>query len=135
MSDWNAGIIDEFRENSGVVGGMFEGVPLVLLHHVGAKTGTERVSPLAYQAVDGGFAIFASKAGAHSHPDWYYNLLANPETEIEVGTENIAVSARVLSDEERQPIWDKQKVAHPQFADYETKTNRVIPVFLLEKQS
>ncbi|MDH3606574.1 MAG: nitroreductase family deazaflavin-dependent oxidoreductase [Acidimicrobiia bacterium] len=135
MSDWNAGIIEEFRGNSGVVGGMFEGIPLLLLHHVGAKTGTERVSPLAYQAVNDGFAIFASKAGADSNPDWHHNLLANPETKVEAGTETVAVSARMLSDEERQPIWDKQKVAHGQFAEYEAKTDRVIPVFLLEKQS
>jgi len=135
MSDWNAGIIEEFRGNSGVVSGMFEGIPLLLLHHVGAKTGTERVAPLAYQAVEGGFAIFASKAGAESNPDWFYNLLANPETKVEVGAETVAVGTRVLSDEERQPIWDKQKVEHPQFAEYETKTDRVIPVFLLETQS
>jgi len=135
MSDWNAGIIEEFRGNSGVVSGMFEGIPLLLLHHVGAKTGTERVAPLAYQAVEGGFAIFASKAGADSNPDWFYNLVANPETKVEVGAETVAVGTRVLSDEERQPIWEKQKVDHPQFAEYETKTDRVIPVFLLETQS
>ena len=133
MSDWNAGIIEEFRANSGVVGGMFEGMPLVLLHHVGARTGTERVSPLAYQAVDGGYAVFASKAGAHTHPDWYYNLLANPVTKIEVGTESLAVNARVLSEEERRPIWETQKANHPQFAEYETKTDRVIPVIVLEQ--
>lgn len=132
MADWNTNIISEFRENSGVVGGMFEGNTLLLLHHVGAKTGTDRVSPLAYQAANGGYAIFASKAGADTNPDWYHNLLANPETTIEIGTETVAVTARVLSDEERQPVWEQQMIAHPQFAEYEKGTNRVIPVVLLE---
>ncbi len=80
MSDWNAGIIDEFRENEGRVGGMFEGAPLLLLHHVGARTETERVSPLMYQTVNEDFAIFASKAGADTNPDWFHNLMANPQT-------------------------------------------------------
>ena len=89
MSDWNAGIIDEFRANDGRVGGMFEGAPLLLLHHVGARTGTERVSPLMYQATNGSYAIFASKAGADTNPDWFHNLVANPETWVEIGENNI----------------------------------------------
>ncbi len=97
MSEWNVGIVDEFRENAGVVGGMFEGKPLLILHHVGAKSGQERVCPLMYQVTDGGYAVFASKAGADSHPDWYYNLLANPDASVEVGTDTVAVSALSVS--------------------------------------
>jgi deazaflavin-dependent oxidoreductase (nitroreductase family) len=134
VSDWNAGIIDEFRENEGRVGGMFEGAPLLLLHHVGARTGTERVSPLMYQAVNGGFAIFASKAGADTNPDWFHNLLTNPQTKVEVGVDTKPVLARVADGEEHDLIWEQQKQAWPQFAEYERKTTRdVIPVVVLER--
>jgi deazaflavin-dependent oxidoreductase (nitroreductase family) len=132
MSDWNAKIIEEFRANGGKVGGNFEGAPLLLLHSTGARSGAERVSPMMYQAVDGGYAVFASKAGADTNPDWFHNLRANPEASVEVGTETVAVTARVLSDEERAPIWETQKSRYPGFADYEQKTSRVIPVVLLE---
>jgi deazaflavin-dependent oxidoreductase (nitroreductase family) len=133
VSDWNAGIIEEFRGNEGRVGGMFEGAPLLLLHHIGARTGTERVSPLMYQAVDGGYAVFGSKAGADSHPDWYYNLMANPDTKVEVGTETVAVAARLADGDEHMQIWERQKTAWPQFAQYERKTSRDrIPVIVLE---
>lgn len=131
MSEWNTGIIDEFRDNEGIVGGMFEGKPLLLLHSFGAKTGQERVNPIMYQPVDNGYAVFASKAGAHSHPDWYYNLLANPEASVEVGTETVSVTARQLDDDEREPIWAKQKSDFPQFGEYEAGTERVIPVLVL----
>ncbi len=132
MSDWNAGIIDEFREKEGLVGGMFEGWPMLLLHHFGARTSQERVTPLTYQVIDAGYAIFASKAGAHTHPDWMYNLIANPDTSVELGTERVSVTARIASDEERDPIWSKQKIDYPQFADYEAGTERIIPVVILE---
>ncbi len=134
VSDWNAGIIDEFRANDGRVGGMFEGAPLLLLHHVGARTATERVSPLMYQAVNGGFAIFASKAGADTNPDWFYNLIANPLTKVEVGVDTTTVRARVADGEEHDRIWEQQKQSWPQFAEYEQKTSReAIPVVMLEK--
>jgi deazaflavin-dependent oxidoreductase (nitroreductase family) len=134
MSDWNEGIIDEFRANGGEVGGVFEGAPLLLLHHKGAKTGIERVSPLMYQAVDGGYAIFASKAGADTNPDWYHNVTANPQTTIEVGTATASVRARRAEGDERDRIWKQQKQSWPQFADYEQKTTRdVIPVIVLER--
>ena len=134
MSDWNDKIISEFRANHGRVGGPFEGAPLLLLHTTGAKSGTERVSPIMYQAVDGGLAVFASKAGADTNPDWYHNLRAHPEARIEVGDETLAVTARVLDPSEREPIWEEQKVRYPGFADYEAKTDRVIPVVLLERR-
>lgn len=133
MSDWNSNIIDEFRDNEGKVGGMFEGAPLLLLHHVGAKTETERVTPLMYQALDGGYAVFASKAGADTNPDWLHNVKANPETKVEVGAEIVAVMARVAEGDEHDRIWSKQKQDWPQFAKYENKTARdVIPVVILE---
>lgn len=134
MSDWNRKIIDEFRSNEGVVGGVFEGWDLLLLHHVGAKSGEERLSPLAYQPVDTGYAIFASKGGADTNPDWYHNLLANPETKVEVGNQIVSVIARVASGEERERIWGRQKERHPQFADYESRTSRSeIPVLVLDR--
>lgn len=133
MSDWNSGIIEEFRANEGRVGDMFEGWTLLLLHHTGAKTGTERVTPLAYQAVDSGYAVFASKGGATDNPDWYHNLLANPEVAAEIGADTVPVRARVASTDEREPIWSRQKAERPQFADYEeTAAGRQIPVVILE---
>jgi deazaflavin-dependent oxidoreductase (nitroreductase family) len=134
MSDWNEKIIAEFRANEGRVGGNFEGAPLLLLHSTGARTGKERVNPMMYQAVGDSFAVFASKAGADSNPDWFHNLEANPEATIEVGTETLEVTARVLDDEERAPIWEEQKKRYPGFADYETKTDRVIPVVMLDRR-
>lgn len=132
MSDWNVAIIEEFRGNGGVVGGMFEGAPLLILQHLGAKSGTVRHSPLMYQRVDSGYAIFASKAGAATNPDWLHNLRANPSTLIEVGTEVIDVTARVAKGDEHERVWSKQKIDYPNFAEYEAKTDRVIPVVVLE---
>jgi deazaflavin-dependent oxidoreductase (nitroreductase family) len=132
MADWNAKIIEEFRDNGGVVGGVFAGKPILLLHHTGAKTGKRRVNPLMYQKLDGGYAIFASKAGASSHPDWYHNVLANPDVDIEVGTQRLELKARKADTAEREPIWTKQKDDFPQFADYEASTDRTIPVIILE---
>jgi deazaflavin-dependent oxidoreductase (nitroreductase family) len=133
MPDFNQQIIDEFHANDGRVGGMFEGATLLLLHHRGAKTGTERVSPLAYLALEDGYAIFASKGGAPTNPAWYHNLLANPDTTVEVGTERVPVRARVAGPDERERIWTAQKARVPQMAEYEQKTTRQIPVVLLER--
>jgi deazaflavin-dependent oxidoreductase (nitroreductase family) len=130
--DWNRKIIEEFRANAGVVGGPFEGTPLLLLHHVGARTGTARINPVAYQQVGSSWAVFASKAGAPTNPDWYHNLVAHPEVTIEVGTETRRVRARVAEGEERARIWTGQKERHPGFADYEQKTTRTIPVVVLD---
>lgn len=134
MSDWNSGIIEEFRDNAGVVGGPFRGKPLLLLHNVGARSGSERVTPLMYQDVDDGFAVFASKGGADHNPDWYYNITANPVTKVEVGSGIVAVQARVATGEEQDRIWEQQKRDWPQFAGYEAKTSRPqIPVIILER--
>ncbi len=130
--DWNRGVIDEFRANGGKVA-QFEGRPLLLLHHKGAQTGTERVNPLVYLPVGDAFAVFGSKAGADTNPAWYHNLVAHPDTAVEVGTETVPVRARVTEGEERERIWDEQKRVNPNFADYEQKTTRPIPVVLLER--
>jgi deazaflavin-dependent oxidoreductase (nitroreductase family) len=130
--DWNRKIIEEFRANGGKVGGMFEGANLLLLHHTGAKSGTERVNPLGYQRVGDAYAVFGSKSGAPTNPDWFHNLRVNPLATIEVGTETIAVTARVAEGEERNEIWETQKRNVPQFAEYEQTANREIPVVILE---
>jgi len=129
--DFNAKIIEEFRANEGRVAGMFEGMPLLLLHHSGAKSGTPRVNPLAYQADDGRFVVFASKGGAPTHPAWYHNLKAHPQTTIEVGTETIEVTASEATGEERERLFRTQVERVPQFGDYERRTKRVIPVMVL----
>jgi deazaflavin-dependent oxidoreductase (nitroreductase family) len=132
-NDRNQGIIDEFHANAGVVGGFFEGKPILLLHNTGAKSGVERVNPLMYNTDGDRLVIFASKGGAPGHPDWYFNLVANPSAEVEVGTERFPVKATVLTDDERARLWERQKADHPQFADYEAKTDRQIPVIILER--
>jgi deazaflavin-dependent oxidoreductase (nitroreductase family) len=130
---WNEGTIEEFRANEGRVGGRFDGYLIVLLHHRGAKTGTQRVNPLAAQDLgDGSYAIFASKGGAPTNPDWFHNVVADPDVTIEVGTETRSVRARVAEGEERERIWTKQKELMPGFASYEGKTSRQIPVIVLE---
>jgi deazaflavin-dependent oxidoreductase (nitroreductase family) len=133
--DWNSGIITEFRANGGKVGGPFEGMPLLLLHTKGAKTGQERVHPVSYRRVGNGYAVFASKAGAPTNPDWYHNLVVNPQVQVEVGTETLPLTARVTAGGERDQIWTAHKTQYPGFADYETKTTRQIPVVVLEPAS
>ena len=132
-SDWNTAIIEEFRSNEGRVGGRFEGRPLLLLHHQGARSGEWRVNPLAYQPLEGGgWAVFGSKGGAPTNPDWFHNLKANPRARIEVGTETHDVVARVAEGDERERIWTRQKQLMPGFGDYEDRTARPIPVVVLE---
>jgi deazaflavin-dependent oxidoreductase (nitroreductase family) len=135
MADPNEAIIEEFRANEGRVGGHFEGRTLLLLHHRGAKSGTERVSPLAYQRLDDdAVAIFASAGGSPKTPDWFHNLAANPGVTVEIGTETFPARARVAEGEERDRIFDRQKREWTGFADYEQKLEgiRVIPVVVLE---
>ena len=132
VNDWNRQIINEFRANEGRVGGPFEGVPRLLLHTTGAKSGKERVNPLAYQADGDHLAVFASKGGAPTNPDWYHNVLAHPEVTAEVGTQTRSFRARVATGAERERIWTKQKHDRPGFAEYEAKTDREIPVVVLE---
>jgi deazaflavin-dependent oxidoreductase (nitroreductase family) len=134
MNDFNGSIIKEFRENAGKVGGMFEGAPMILVHHIGAKSGTERVAPLAYLSDGGRMFIFASKGGADENPAWYHNLVANPKVTVEVGTETFQVTASVVADRaERDEIYAKQVVVMPGFGDYERNTTRIIPVIELKR--
>lgn len=134
LNTWNQQIIDEFRANGGKVGGPFEGAPMLLLHTTGARSGQPRVNPLVYQAVGDSFAIFASKAGAPTNPDWYHNLLAKPHADVEVGTDRVAVTSRVAGGEERERIWSTQKERFPNFTEYEAKTSREIPVIILDRK-
>jgi deazaflavin-dependent oxidoreductase (nitroreductase family) len=133
-------MIEEFRSSRGRLGGPFEGATMLLLHTKGAKTGQARVNPLAYRPLGDNFAVFGSKAGAPTNPDWYHNLVANPRTQVEVagpagtdGVETVDVVARVAEGPERDRIWEDQKAASPAFADYEKKTSRTIPVIILER--
>jgi deazaflavin-dependent oxidoreductase (nitroreductase family) len=132
VSPWNRSIVDEFRANEGRVGGNFQGATLLLLHTVGAHTGAERVNPLMYQDLGGAVAVFATQGGAPTNPDWYHNLVANPEVTAEIGTESRRFRARTATGAERDRIWTKQKSDYHGFAEYETRTDRVIPVVILE---
>ena len=135
MTDWNQQIIEEFRANEGRVGGNFEGRTLLLLHHTGAKTGTERINPLAYQRLtDDAVAVFASKGGSPTNPDWFHNVVANPDVKVEIGTETFSGRARVATGDERNEIWERQTSAWPSFAGYDEKTEgvREIPVVVLD---
>jgi deazaflavin-dependent oxidoreductase (nitroreductase family) len=127
-NSWNAGIIEEFRANEGKVGGPFEGATLLLLHTTGAKTHESRVNPVVYLRDDDRIFIFASKAGADTNPDWYHNLIANPNVTVEIGSETIQATASPLSSEERDRVYAVQAARANNFAEYQEKTTRVIPV-------
>jgi len=131
-SDWNRKIIEEFRANDGEVGGAFAGAPLLLLHTTGARTGKERVNPMMYRDLGGPVAVFASKAGAPTNPDWFHNVIAHPDVTAEIGKETRRFHARAATGDERDRIWEQQKHDYPGFADYEAKTEREIPVVILE---
>jgi deazaflavin-dependent oxidoreductase (nitroreductase family) len=134
MNDWNAKIIEEFRANEGRVGGPFEGADMILVHHVGARSGTERVTPLVhFPQGEGRTVIVASKAGAPTNPDWYHNVKANPRLAVEVGTETFPVDATEIVGDERTEVWEAIKAKNPGFAEYERKTDRTIPLILLAR--
>lgn len=124
-------MIEEFRANDGVVDAP---IPIALVHHRVAKSGVERISPLARQEVDEGFAVFATKRGADDNPAWDHNLLANPEVTVEVGTETFEARAHEAQGEEYERIWNKQKADYPTYAEYERRTKRsYIPVIVLKR--
>jgi len=136
MSDptnWNKAVIDEFRANAGKVGGRWEGRTLLLLHTVGAKSGQERVNPVAYFREGDRLVIIASKAGAPSHPAWYHNLRSNALVTVEVGAEQFQARAAVVAEPERTRLFNKMVEISPGFADYQKKTTRVIPVITLTR--
>jgi deazaflavin-dependent oxidoreductase (nitroreductase family) len=131
MTDMNKAIIEEFRANEGKVGGHFENATLVLLHTTGAKSGLERINPLVCMPDGDRIIVVASKAGAPSNPDWYYNLVANPEVVVEYGTEEFKAKATVTAEPERTELYSKIVAKHDYFAEYEQKATRVIPVIAL----
>ncbi len=138
MNDWNAKIIDEFRANDGRVGGAFEGAPLTLVHHRGRTSGREYVAPMMYLADEDDPAtiyVFASKAGAPTNPDWYFNLMSAGRAEVEVGTETYPVSVSELEGQERDRLYREQASRYPGFAGYAEKTAgvRTIPVLALRR--
>lgn len=135
-NDWNTNIINEFRENEGRVGGPFEGAPMVLVHHVGRKTGKQSVAPMMYLAADDDPAtvyVFASKAGAPTNPSWYFNLTSAGRATVELGTETYDVAVSELTGDARDRTYAEQARRYPGFADYEKKTTRVIPVLALRR--
>jgi deazaflavin-dependent oxidoreductase (nitroreductase family) len=133
VADFDGKIIAEFRASGGLVGGPFHGSDILLLHHTGARSGAERVSPLTYQWVGDSFAVFAIKAGEPENPAWFHNLLAHPDAVVEVGTRTVRVRARVAQPAERDVICDRQKQRNPAFAQYEVKAApRKIPVVVLD---
>jgi deazaflavin-dependent oxidoreductase (nitroreductase family) len=127
----NDGVVEEFRRRGGKVAAFGDSPSLILVHHTGAKSGTERIAPLVFLDDGGRLFIFASKGGDPKHPDWYHNLKANPNTKVEVGTETFPVTVKELTGAERDEIFTKQKAVAPQFAEYESKTDRLIPVLEL----
>jgi deazaflavin-dependent oxidoreductase (nitroreductase family) len=131
VNDWNKAIIAEFRANSGKVGGMFAGRTLLLLHTIGAKSGQERINPVACVTDGDRLVIIASKGGAPTHPDWYYNILAHPTVTVEVGTEQFQATAAVAPEPERTRLYSQMVSVMPGFAEYQQKTSRVIPVIIL----
>lgn len=128
---YNQAIIEEFRANGGRVPSWSGPSPLLLLHHRGARSGAERVNPVAYLRDGERYVIFASKAGAEKNPAWYHNLLANPDTTIEVGTETREVRAEEVLGEDRERLFAQQAARSPQFTEYQKKTDRTIPVIAL----
>lgn len=133
MNDFNRGVIDEFRANGGKVGGPFEGAPMILVTHRGAKSGTEYTTPLVYSRSGDAFVIIASKAGAPDDPQWFRNLQANPDVTVEVGSERFAARARVAEGDERDSLYAAQAALMPNFDEYAAKTTRRIPVVVLDR--
>jgi deazaflavin-dependent oxidoreductase (nitroreductase family) len=133
VNERNKKIIEEFRANGGKVGGGFEGKTLLLLHTQGAKSGQERINPVAYVKDGDRLAVIASKGGAPTHPDWYYNVIANPSVTVEVGMETFQARATPAKEPERSRLYDQMVAMMPGFDDYRRKTTRVIPVIVLTR--
>ena len=137
-NDWNVKIIAEFRANEGRVGGGFEGAPIALVHHRGRRSGRDYVSPMMYLPAEGDAAtiyVFGSKAGAPTHPDWYYNLTATGLAQVEVGSDTYQATVKDLAGEERDRVFEEQARRYPGFAEYAEKTTgiRTIPVLVLRR--
>ena len=134
VNEFNAGVIEEFRANAGRVGGSLAGTMIMLVHHIGARSGTERVVPLAYSPQgDGRFVIVATNGGSSTHPDWYHNLKANPRITVEVGTRTFTALAEELDDTARAAIWPSLIAQSPSVGEFQSRTTRKIPVFALTR--
>ncbi len=131
---FDAQTIDEFRKNRGKVAGPFEGAPLLLLNAIGARTKKLRVKPVMYLKDGKRYIVFASKGGYPTNPDWYHNLKVHPDIKIEVGDKTIDVHAEEVKGPERNALYERQSKLYPQFAEYQRKTKRTIPVFALTKR-
>ena len=131
VNNWNKKVIEEFRANEGRVGGNFEGKTLLLLHTKGAKSQQERINPVACIKDGDRLAVITSKGGAPTHPDWYYNIVANPQVTVEVGAENFQALASVAEEPERTRLYNQMVEVMPGFDDYRRNTTRVIPVIVL----
>jgi deazaflavin-dependent oxidoreductase (nitroreductase family) len=136
-NDWNAGVIAEFRANEGRLGGQFAGAPMVLVHSTGRKSGQERINPTMYRAEGDPDVIyvFASKGGAPTNPDWYYNLTAGGQGSVEIGTDAYDVAVTELTGDERDRVYTAHATQYPGFAEYAEKTAgvRTIPVLALRR--
>ena len=132
-NDWNKRVIEEFRANQGVVGGRYENMRLLLLHTPGAKSGKPHLNPVAYIKDGDRFVIIASKRGAPTNPDWYHNLVAHPEVTIEVGTETVQARAEVVPEPARAELYTRMAAKYPGFAEYERRTDRIIPLISLSR--
>jgi len=136
--DMNRQVIQDFRANDGVVdnavGGFFRGRPVLILHHTGAKTGQERLNPLVYATDGDSYLVAGSKGGAPSDPHWLLNVRANPDVTVEVGVEEFPATATIIDDgPRREELYAKLVAVMDQFADYETMTERRIPIVVLER--
>lgn len=135
LNAWNRAIIEEFRANDGKVGGQFAGAPMLLLHTTGAKSGQERVNPLTYTTDGERMVVIASKGGAPTNPDWYYNIAANSEVTVEAGTEQFQARAEIATEPERTRLFDQMAALRPGFAEYQRNTPRILPVVVLTRVS
>jgi deazaflavin-dependent oxidoreductase (nitroreductase family) len=134
VNEFNTSVIEEFRANAGRVGGPLAGTMIILVHHIGARSGTERVVPLAYSPQgDGRFVIVAANGGSSTHPDWYHNLKANPRIKVEVGTRTFTALAEELDDTARAAIWPSLIAQSPSVGEFQSRTTRKIPVFILTR--
>lgn len=134
-NDWNQKIIEEFRTNAGKVGGQFVNTPLLLLHTTGAKSDQPRINPLAYVTDGDRYVVIASKGGAPTNPDWFYNVAANPEVTVEVGSKQFSARAAIAEEPERSRLYEKMAAKNPGFAEYQRNTTRIIPVVILTAES
>lgn len=135
MNDFNSTVVEEFRANAGHVGGSLAGTALLLIHHLGARSGIERVLPVAYSPLaDGRWAVVASNGGSPAHPAWYYNLRAHPRIKVELGAQTFTVLAEELQGAARAELWAALAEKHPALAEFQDGTARLLPVFVLTRQ-